>query len=106
MLASRKSAGIRVMLLWAVDTDTVAVLVCDDCPKEHFELVVEPEANPIDIYEHPYPYLSARLHGSHLFLRYRLERASSRGSGPQMHSPRRKPRALSPFWRRPPRSRG
>jgi hypothetical protein len=56
MLASRKSAGIRVMLLWAADTDTVAVLVCDDCTKKQFELVVEPDANPIDVYEHPYAY--------------------------------------------------
>jgi hypothetical protein len=60
VLASRKNAGIRVTLLWAADTDTVAVLVCDRITKEQFELVVEPDANPIAVYEHPYAYAARR----------------------------------------------
>ena len=60
VLASRKNAGIRVTLLWAADTDTVAVLVFDRITKEQFELVVEPDANPIDVYEHPYAYAARR----------------------------------------------
>jgi hypothetical protein len=46
VLASRKNAGIRVALLWAADTNTVAVLVRDDSMSEQFELLVEPDANP------------------------------------------------------------
>jgi hypothetical protein len=60
VLASRKNAGIRVTLLWAADTNSVAVLVCDDSTKEQFELVVEPGANPLDVYEHPYAYAAWR----------------------------------------------
>jgi len=56
MLASRKNAGIRVALLWAADTNTTAVLVRDDSTKEQFELLVEPETNPMDVYEHSYAY--------------------------------------------------
>ena len=52
VLASRKNAGIRVKLLWAADTNTVAVLVRDDSTNEQFELLVEPDASPIDVYEH------------------------------------------------------
>ncbi len=60
VLASRTNAGIRVTLLWAADTNTVAVLVCDDGTKQHFELVVERDANPMDVYEHPYAYAAWR----------------------------------------------
>jgi hypothetical protein len=60
VLASRKNAGIRVMLLWAADTNTVAVLVRDKTMNEWFELVVEPEANPMDVYEHPYAHAAWR----------------------------------------------
>jgi hypothetical protein len=60
VLASRKNAGLRVTLLWAAETNTVAVLVRDDYANEQFELLVEPEANPIDVYEHPYAYAAWR----------------------------------------------
>jgi hypothetical protein len=60
VLASRKNAGIRVTLLWATDTNTTAVLVRDDSTNEQFELLVEPEANPIDVYQHPYAYAAWR----------------------------------------------
>jgi hypothetical protein len=60
VLASRKNAGIRVALLWAEDTNTVAVVVGDDSTDDQFELLVEPEANPIDVYEHPYAYAAWR----------------------------------------------
>jgi hypothetical protein len=55
-LAERKNAGIQVTLLWAEDTNTVAVLVRDDGTDDQFELSVEPGANAIDTYEHPYAY--------------------------------------------------
>jgi hypothetical protein len=60
VLARRKNAGIRVALLWAADTNVVAVLVRDDSTDDEFELLVEPEANPIDVYEHPYAYAAWR----------------------------------------------
>ena len=60
MLASRRNAGIRVTLLWAADTNTVAVVVRDDGAHEQFELLVEPQTNPMDVYEHPYAYAAWR----------------------------------------------
>ena len=33
---------------------------CDDSTNEQFELLVEPDANPIDVYEHPYAYAAWR----------------------------------------------
>ncbi len=60
VLASRRNAGIRVALLWAADTNTIAVLVRDDSTSEQFELLVEPQTNPIDVYEHPYAYAAWR----------------------------------------------
>lgn len=60
VLASRKNSGIQVTLLWASDTNAVAVLVDDDSTGDQFELLVEPEANPRDVYEHPYAYAAWR----------------------------------------------
>ena len=54
VLASCKNAGIRVTLLSAADADTVAVLARGDSTSEQFELLVEPDAKPIDVDEHPY----------------------------------------------------
>jgi hypothetical protein len=45
---------IQVTLLWTEDTDTVAVLVRDDGNDDQFELSVEPGANALQIFEHPY----------------------------------------------------
>jgi hypothetical protein len=59
-LASRKNAGIRVTLLWAPDTNAVSVLVRDESTDDEFEMLVEPEANPMDVYEHPYAYAAWR----------------------------------------------
>lgn len=60
VLASRESAGIRVTLLWAPGTDTAAVLVENDPADDQFELVVEAEVNPLDVYEHPYSFAAWR----------------------------------------------
>jgi hypothetical protein len=60
VLASPMNAGIRVTLLWAADTDTIAVLVRDDSTSDQFKLVVEPEDNPMHVYEHPYVYAAWR----------------------------------------------
>jgi hypothetical protein len=60
VLARRRNAGIRVTLLWAEDTNAVAVVVHDDSTDDQFELLVEPEASPLDVYEHPYAYAAWR----------------------------------------------
>jgi hypothetical protein len=59
-LASRENAGIHVTLLWASDTNAVAVRVLDDSSDDQFELLVEPGVNPLDVYEHPYAYAAWR----------------------------------------------
>ena len=56
VLAERKNAGIHVTLLWAEDTNAISVLVRDDGTDDQFELSVEPGANAMETYEHPYAY--------------------------------------------------
>jgi hypothetical protein len=56
VLARRESAGIQVMLLWAKDTNAVAVLIRDEVTDERFEVPVEQGANPLHVFEHPYAY--------------------------------------------------
>ena len=60
VLAGRKNAGVQVTLLWAADTNAVAVLVRDTGTDDQFELSVEPGANALDIFEHPYAYAAWR----------------------------------------------
>jgi hypothetical protein len=60
VLATRRDAGIQVTLLWAKDTNTVAVLVLDEGNDDRFELSVEPGANALDAFEHPYAYAAWR----------------------------------------------
>ena len=60
VLATRKNAGIQVTLLWAEDTNAVAVLVRDDGNDDQFELSVELGANALQIFEHPYAYAAWR----------------------------------------------
>jgi hypothetical protein len=56
VLAERKNAGIQVTLVWAKDTNAVSVLVREDGTNAQFELSVEPGANALDTFEHPYAY--------------------------------------------------
>ena len=60
VLAERKNAGIQVTLLWAQDTNAVSVLVHDHRTDDKFELSVEPGANALDTFEHPYAYAACR----------------------------------------------
>ena len=60
VLAERKNAGIHVTLLWAEDTNTVAVLVHDEGTDDQFELSVEPAADALHTFEHPYAYAAWR----------------------------------------------
>jgi len=49
-----------VTLLWSEDTNSVAVHVRDGATHEEFELVVDSDVNPLDVYEHPYAYAAWR----------------------------------------------
>jgi hypothetical protein len=60
VLAKRKDACIDVTLLWAEDTNAVAVLVRDERYGDQFELSVEPGTNALDAFEHPYAYAAWR----------------------------------------------
>jgi hypothetical protein len=60
VLAVRRNAGIQVTLLWAADTDAVAVRVRNHETDDRFELAVEPGTNALDVYEHPYAYAARR----------------------------------------------
>ena len=60
VLAERKNAGIQVTLLWEEDTDAVTVLVRDEGTGDQFELSVEPGANALDTFEHPYAHAAWR----------------------------------------------
>jgi hypothetical protein len=60
VLAERKHAGIQETLLWAQDTNTISVLVRDDGTDDQFELSVEPAADALDTFEHPYAYAAWR----------------------------------------------
>jgi hypothetical protein len=60
VLAQRKNGGVQVTLLWSEDTNAVAVLVRDEGNYDQFELSVEPGANALDTYEHPYAYAAWR----------------------------------------------
>ena len=60
VLAERNNAGIQVTLLWAKDTNAVSVLVRNDGIDDQFELSVEPAADALDTFEHPYAYAAWR----------------------------------------------
>ncbi len=60
VLASRRSAGILVLLLWAADTNSTAVVVHDDRTGDGFELLVDADLNPMNVYEHPYAHAAWR----------------------------------------------
>jgi hypothetical protein len=49
-----------VTLLWTDDTNAVAVLVRDNGNDDQFDLSVEPGANALDAFEHPYAYVAWR----------------------------------------------
>ena len=59
-LAARENDGISVTLLWAPATNLLAVVVVDSRWYESFELVVEPDDRPLDVFYHPYAAAAAR----------------------------------------------
>src|SRR4051794_2117729 len=60
VLAKRNNGAVRVTLLWAEETNRVAVFVRDLSTDDHFELSVEADGNALDAFEHPYAYAAWR----------------------------------------------
>jgi hypothetical protein len=59
-LAARESHGIVVKLYWSRQTDVVTVTVADSANDEYFELVLEEDDRPLDVFHHPYAHAAAR----------------------------------------------
>ena len=59
-LAARDSHGISVKLYWSPETDVVTVTVADSAYDDYFELVLEEDERPLDVFHHPYAHAAAR----------------------------------------------
>jgi hypothetical protein len=59
-LARRSFAGIDVTILWSSATNIVSVAVDDEPAGNHFELVVDDDANVLEVFRHPYAYAAWR----------------------------------------------
>jgi hypothetical protein len=60
-LASRNNAGIHVTLLWLNTPTRSRLSFATTAPMIGFELALEPEANVLDAFEHPYAYAACRI---------------------------------------------
>ena len=60
LLALRRSGTSDVALLWSRRKHKAAVAVDDQATGEHFELLVEPDDDPLDIFDHPFAYAASR----------------------------------------------
>jgi hypothetical protein len=60
ILPERPNAGLQVTLLWAEDTNAVAIFVCYDGSDNQFEVSVEADYNALHAFEHPYAYAAWR----------------------------------------------
>lgn len=60
---ARRDAGSRhVVLLWSRRLHRAAVVIDDDSTGELVQLDIQEQDNPLELYQHPYPYLKARGH--------------------------------------------
>jgi hypothetical protein len=59
-LAAREGHGISVKLFWSRATQILTVTVADAGTGEYFELVLEEDERPLDVFYHPYAYAAAR----------------------------------------------
>ena len=64
MLALRRSGTTEIALFWSKRTGRAAVAVEDEATGDRFELLINPEDNPLDLYNHPYAYAAAREPGA------------------------------------------
>jgi hypothetical protein len=61
-LARRDNAGSHIALLWSRRWHRAAVVVEEDATGELVQLDIEEEDNPLELYQHPYAYLTTRGH--------------------------------------------
>jgi hypothetical protein len=60
LLLLRHAGTVDVGLFWSRRTHRAAVAVEDEATGERFELPIEPGDDPLELFEHPYAYASAR----------------------------------------------
>jgi hypothetical protein len=60
ILALRRSGTTEVGLFWSRRTGRAAVAVEDEATGDHFELLINPGDDPLDLFNHPYAYAAAR----------------------------------------------
>jgi len=53
-LCERTADGVEVRLVWRPSSESLAVVVSDTRTGERFEVPVAADADPMDVYEHPY----------------------------------------------------
>ena len=53
-LCERTADGVEVRLIWRPSSESLAVVVNDTRTGQSFEVPVAPDADPMDVYEHPY----------------------------------------------------
>src|SRR5438132_3565860 len=58
--AARENDGLSVTLVWDPTPNLLAVIVVDRQGQESFEVVVEPDAHPLEVFYHPYAAAAAR----------------------------------------------
>ncbi len=61
LLAERRSGTTEVVLFWSRRTGKAAVAVDDDSTGDHFELLVDPADDPLDLFNHPFAYRARRI---------------------------------------------
>jgi len=59
-LAARESNGVSVRLYWSRSTNLLTVTVSDATNGDYFELVLEEDERPLDVFHHPYAHAAAR----------------------------------------------
>jgi len=59
-LASRKTNGITVRLLWTRSTNLVTVTVEDVANGDYFELILGEHDRALDVFHHPFAHAAAR----------------------------------------------
>jgi hypothetical protein len=59
-LASRKTTGITVRLLWSRSTNLATVTVDDIANGDYFELILDEHDRALDVFDHPFAHAAAR----------------------------------------------
>ena len=59
-LATRETGGVTVRLLWSRRTNLVTVAVADALTHDYFELVLDQDVPPLEVFHHPFAHAAAR----------------------------------------------